>query len=95
MSSHVPLDPAEQSHSGDSVSDMTLGKRGTRDLSMGVGGKKSHISKMTASHQLMPCDKGVLLGLMSFCRDTLRLAAKEDFFTNSRKGLRMFGQERS
>lgn len=71
MSSHVSLDPAEQSHSGDSVYDMTLGKKGTQDLSMGVGGKKSHISKMTASHQLMPRDKGVLLGFMSFCRDTL------------------------
>lgn len=71
MSSHVSLDPAEQCHSGDSVCDMTLGKKGTRDLSMGVGGKKSHISKMTVSHQLMPCDKGVLLGFMSFCRDTL------------------------
>lgn len=48
------------------------GEKGTQDLSMGVGGKKSHISKMTASHQLMPRDKGVLLGFMSFCRDTLK-----------------------
>lgn len=70
MSSHVFLDPAEQSHSGDSVYDMTLGKKGTRDLSMGVGGKKSHISKMTVTRQLRPCDKGVLLGFTSFCRDT-------------------------
>jgi len=72
LSSHVSLDPAEQSHSGDSVYDMTLGKKGTRDLSMGVGGKKSHIPKMTASRQLMPCDKGVLLGFTSFCRDALK-----------------------
>lgn len=38
---------------------------------MGVGGKKSNVSKMTAAHQLMPCDKGVLLGFTSFRRDVL------------------------
>lgn len=71
LSCLVSLDPAEQSHSGDSVYNMTLGKKRTRDLSMGVGGEKSHISKMTVSNPLLSRDKGDLLACTSFCRDTL------------------------